>query len=152
MKPNLATYCNIELQADGVVVYRTHNVSTTGGRELIMEAITDNTRPDIQIKYLAIGDGAVNIVQSNTALANEVTRFRILEPIILTNNQRQYIIPIGRLTYPITEVGLYMGADATQALGSGTLFNHATFEFNPPTTGQTPFLNAIITIGIRDGV
>ena len=141
---------NVELYANDKLVFQHHNVSTTAGRELLMEALTDNTRPDIQIKFAALGTGTGSFVQSNTSLFNEVYRVGILEPAIYGATQRQYAFPLGRPAYRVTEIGLFMGADATSTLNTGVLFNHSPLVYRGTT--EQPELTAVITIGIRDGV
>ena len=144
---------NVKLVEDdtGKVIYSAHNVTTISGRSLIMLALRSRDLIDLRLKYLILGDGTPNFVQSNTRLANEVERISIIvDPLIISPTQMEYVIPIGRPDYDVTETGLAMGEDATGTLYTGTLFNHSSLVHVGDSDGGP--LSAIVTISLRDGI
>ena len=147
-KHNLDLVSNVKLYADGELVSESHNVTTVVGRELIMESITDGAILDTRIKYLEIGIGTPDFVQSATSLSRPAQRVVVVTPARVSNTQREYRIPLGSPNIYIREMGLFMGRTANRGIGSGILFNLAPVDHDGRNDNR--HVEAVITINLRD--
>ncbi len=124
-----------------------NNVTCTVARTEIMKALANNSPVATYLEYCAVGTGAGVPAVSDTILFTELTR-----KVFALVNQASNVITIRTFfttsegNGTLTEIGYFMD-DATAALNSGTMFDHATIS-ETKTSSMT--LTAILTLTISD--
>ena len=123
------------------------NVTCTVGRTEIAKALANNSPEATYLEYCAVGTGAGVPAVNNALMFTELTR-----KVFALVNQASTIITIrtffttSEANGVLTEIGYFMD-DATAALNSGTMFDHAAIS-ETKTSSMT--LTAILTLTISD--
>jgi hypothetical protein len=129
----IANKCRVTFEAENGEM-RTNefsNITCVAWRAELARRIIDNITPDIWVaKYIAVGDDSTPATENDTHLTNEVRREAIREDLSsrIDNVVKVYARYARGYVLSVHEAGLFIGPDATDINGTGSLLCHSVFD------------------------
>lgn len=115
-------------------------VDSKGNRDVVENRVMDpvldalvnvfkGTAPDLQIKYLAIGDGTTAVTNTDTQLVNERFRVQITAQTNPSTGRlkNSFTILANEAVFTWQEVGIFGGSTASSTANTGTLISRILY-------------------------
>lgn len=125
-----------------------HNILTNNCIEAEAKIFMGIT-PDIEIKYLGIGDDNITPDPTNSFINSEVFRtYRVAYPTYSSGSviTEFYIADSEANGIDIQELGIFAGSQANSSLNTGILISHALWNYGVKSSGIELLIRRVDTI------
>jgi hypothetical protein len=143
MTNNYLGYYQIKVVKDGKVV------SDEVVKNRIMDTVLSQligamkaSAPDLEIKYLALGDSSTAVTDTDTQLGNEVfrTAYTTRTDGVTGELKHNFVVLDNEAVGTINEIGIFGGSTATSTANSGTLISRILWSRTKTPSEEIQFI------------
>jgi hypothetical protein len=143
MTNNYLGYYQIKVVKDGKVV------SDEVVKNRIMDTVLSQligamkaSAPDLEIKYLALGDSSTAVTDTDTQLGNEVfrTAYATRTDGVTGELKHNFVVLDNEAVGTINEIGIFGGSTATSTANSGTLISRILWSRTKTPSEEIQFI------------
>jgi len=121
----------INAKTNKIKNFEIHNIITATALAEMAKPLNGDS-PDLEIKYVAVGDDDTAVTGNETTLVNETERKAVATLSIVSNTivQSEFVLLKAEAVGTIEEVGIFCGSSAGAAVDSGTLLSRILWSYD----------------------